>query len=311
MAIAGVCVTDRYFTRAPGKVKAVRRNTWAVKPYNVEVAFRSIQRRHGKGGFTATFVVALGGIAALSYQHFFGGPQPRILTRATAARAISATAEFQHRTKIGFELGREEAVFPGACHEFRFAPAHEAAFETALHTGMMQFSPWGDPNRAIPFGSITDPGSFDLATAQMLVDFVGQCTKQDAVKGAGDYELNAGDGLTVEVTGIRPEGEKRIVIFRWYFSRLNDFAKALPRIENQTRNQRSDARLTEHERSIAPSWRGIGKFAPYDSGWRLERLELIQGDWNFHWEYGPNWPDPSFNWHTFDEDKNRPEAIVK
>jgi hypothetical protein len=276
--------------------------------YNVEVALPQFgDRRTGKSHFASLTAVALAGIMVLFlYQYFLGGPQPWILTRQTASRAIAATAEFQHRTKIKFELGREEAVFPGACHEFRFAPAQEPDFQNALRSGIMQFSAWGDPNRPVPFGWISDPGSFDLATGEMLVDQVGQCAKQVEVKGAGDYELTAGEDLRVEVSGITRDGDKRIVEFRWYFSRLNPFARALPRIENQTRNQKNDGRITEHERLIAPSWRGVGTFARYDYGWRLESIDFTrEKDWNFHWEYGPSWPDPSFNWHTFDEGKNR------
>src|SRR5665213_2580511 len=220
----------------------------APRPYNVKVAPAQVQGWHSSNRQFAWVLalVLIGIVALLSYQYFLGGPEPRVLTRETASRAIAATAEFQHKTTIAFELGREEAVFPGACHEFRFSPAHETAFQNALRTGVMQFSAWGDASRPIPFGWITNPGSFDLATGGMLVDNVGPCTKHDEVKGAGDYELIAGEGLMIEVSGLRPDGDKKIVAFRWYFSRLSAFAKALPRTENQTRYQRDDARITEH-----------------------------------------------------------------
>src|SRR5215469_15488116 len=65
--------------------------------------------------------------------HFcFWKRRPYVLIRFSAARAIEATAEFQHKTKLYFEVAQLEGAIPGACHNFEFSPDKIALFKQYL-----------------------------------------------------------------------------------------------------------------------------------------------------------------------------------
>ena len=232
----------------------------------------------------------------------FDGPHPRIPTRASAAKAIEATAEFQHKTKLSFEIGQEESAIAG-CHNFEFAPEHVTTFRHYLETGVMEFSPKGGL-RGPPFTE-TSEGSIGLTDAGFLVDHIELCESRPLTETTGAYELTLGKPI-VEVTGIRKQGSRALVDFRWHFESLNEVGRSLPRVQTAREQQTSDERLTAGEKSLAPFWTGLAEFASYDDGWRVEKIEFRSGKLSdFRWEYGPAWPDPSFNWNAFDESQNR------
>jgi hypothetical protein len=103
--------------------------------------------------------------------------RPYVLTRLTAARAIEATAEFQHKTKLYFTIGQAEAIIPPSCHNFEFSPDKISIFKHYLATGAMQFSPYR--NQIPPFGlpSLT---SLQLSTEDehLLIDKIDVRTRK-------------------------------------------------------------------------------------------------------------------------------------
>jgi hypothetical protein len=54
--------------------------------------------------------------------------------------ASQATAEFQHKTKLFFQVGLSEGVFPGACHNFDVSPERIEVLNRYLRSGAMRFS---------------------------------------------------------------------------------------------------------------------------------------------------------------------------
>jgi len=124
----------------------------------------------------------------------------------------------------------------------------------------------------------------------------------------GAYELTLGNPV-VEVTGIRKDGGRGFVDFRWHFDSVNDVGRSLPGVANQREQQRSDDYLSAAEKSLAPFWIGSAEFASYDDGWRVEKINLCSGKLSdFHWEYGPDWPDPSFKLGGI---RRKPKPLLK
>lgn len=230
------------------------------------------------------------------------GPHPLILTRTSAAKAIQSTSEFQHKTKLRFEIGQFEALIPPSCNNFAFVPEHVAMFKQYLKTGAMQFSPYG--HQSPPF-RVASAGTYDLADSlQLLIRRIDICGERPVRETDGEYELTIGDP-GVEVTGIRKIGAKGLVDFRWRFNSLNEVGRSLIARQKETWEMR-DSHLTAEEKLRIPFWIGSAEFASYDDGWRVVKIDLTSHNVSdLKWEYGPDWPDPSFNWNAFDENKNR------
>ena len=246
---------------------------------------------------TLAIILAIPAIA----DYLFGGTHPRVLIRFTASRAIAAAAEFQHKTTLYFEIGEFESFLPDACHNFEFAPQHVSNFTKYLETGIMKFKQrW---NQLPPF-STASSGSFALETAGFLVDHIDVCAARPAISTTGAYELAAGRPI-VQVSGIRSQGNRAFADFRWHFTPLNNIVRQLPLVQNTRAQQVGDGHLTPEEKAIAPYWSGSAEFAKYDDGWRVVAIDLKSGRLWERWEYGPDWPDPQFNWNAQDEHNNR------
>jgi hypothetical protein len=249
------------------------------------------------------------------------------LTRSSAASAIEATAEFQHKTKLVFEIGQLQTGVPGVCRTYGFSPDHALIFAQYLAAGVMKFQAWGnnDQPEGVTEGSDISrrPLSALLASAFMRdpstasIDMVGpsvnllteshadRCGHQPLTEQTGTYELSLGNSVVV-VTGIKRDGNRAFVEFRWHFDSLNEVGKLLPRLRNQIEYQQADEHLSVAERATAPFWIGTSELQEYDDGWRVSKIELNAGKAAyFKWEYGPTWPDPEFNWKTPDENLNR------
>lgn len=216
-----------------------------------------------------------------------GCNRPCILTRLTAAKAIESTAEFQHKTKLYFEINQAEALVPGVCHNFGFAPDKAHLFEEYRKKGDLQFSKFGNQSPPYPFPA--GAGSLDLSLdsgGKFLTDDIQPCTPRGAKDDTGAYELRIGMPV-VEVNGIREDGNRAHVDFNWHFESLNEVGRAvLPPPTTHTFSN------------------GRAELVKYDDGWRVVSIEL-NGKAYPDWRYGPEkWPDPNFNWHTFDEDEN-------
>ena len=232
----------------------------------------------------------------------FRRPHPYFLTRFGAARAIGATAEFQHKSKLSFEIGQGESFIPEVCHDFDVSPERIAAFNQYLKTGAMKFSPYGNQIPPFPPASV---GSIDLSVSSgFLVDHIDHCKVRPVTERTGAYELTPGIPI-VTVTGIREEGGRAFVDVRWHFEPLNEVVRSLPRVQATREQQIRDEHLTAADKSIAPFWVGSAEFTKYDDGWRVVAIKLDSGKMFERWEYGPQWPDHSFNWNAFDEQANR------
>jgi hypothetical protein len=240
-------------------------------------------------------------VLAGGYHVLFEGPRPRILMRCTAAEAIEATAEFQHKTKLFFEVSQAEGVFPGVCHNFEFAPEKAEIMRQYLKTGAMKFAAYRNQTPPFPIASL---GSIDLQMSNFLTDDIDSCRARQISDRTGAYELSLGRPM-VEVTGIRKEGGHASVDFRWHFEALNPVGRSLPRVQSTELAQQGDDHLTTKEKSIAPFWPGSADLRNYDDGWRVVTVNLgPTTPGGQRWEYGPEWPDPRFNWGAFDESQN-------
>jgi hypothetical protein len=234
----------------------------------------------------------------------FWRERPYVLIRFTAARAIEATAEFQHKTKFYFEVAQAEGAIPGACHNFEFSPDEISTFKHYLATGAMEFFHYG--NQSPPFHPVS-AGSLALSDKQFLVDNIERCRSREVKETTGSYELTLGKAV-IEVTGIRKEGNRASVEFLWHFETLNKIGRALSAIQIAKEAQTTDERTTREEKARAPSWLGTAELTKYDDGWKVLNVKFLESpSWPWtRWEYGPEeWPDPYFNWHTFDESENR------
>jgi hypothetical protein len=228
----------------------------------------------------------------------FGKPHPYVLIRLSAANAIESTAQFQHKTKLFFAVNEAEAVIPDVCHNFEFAADKGTTVDRYLKTGMMKFNPYG--NQSAPFPP-AELGSLDLSLSDvgLLVDHIDVCKPHEVTKTTGAYELSLGKPV-VNVTGIRKDGDQAHVDFTWHFESLTKLGHMLPRVQALNEMEQNDGHLSPSQRADAPFWTGVAEFTKYDDGWRLVTLNLETGGWN----YGPHWPDPYFNWNTFDENQN-------
>jgi hypothetical protein len=103
-------------------------------------------------------------------------------------------------------------------------------------------------------------------------------------------------------THIRKDDYRAHVDFTWHFKSLNPVGRTL--LQGARDMELHDDRLPESARVNAPFFNGTAELVKYDDGWRVISINLT-GRWFPEWRYGPeNWPDPDFNWHTFDEDEN-------
>jgi len=176
------------------------------------------------------FVTIVGPLLAGGLYFSFWRERPYVLMRFSAARTIEATAEFQHKTKLFFVIGQAEGAIPPSCHNFEFAPDKIAIFKHYRATGAMQFSPYG--NQLPPFPPVTE-GSLTLSTIneRFLVDDIDECQARKVKETTGAYELALGKAVVAEVTGIRKEGNRAVVDFKWRFESLNEVGPALPEIQ--------------------------------------------------------------------------------
>jgi hypothetical protein len=236
------------------------------------------------------------------YHVLFEGPHPYVLMRFTAASAIGSTAEFQHKTKLLFEINQAESVVPGVCHNFEFSPGKVEIIRRYLKTGAMKFSAYRNQIQPFPAPSL---GSSDLTTSGFLEDHIDSCKARPVSDSTGAYELGLGRPI-VEVTGIRKESGRAFVDFRWHFESLNAVGRFLVQVQLTEEAEHRDEHLTAEEKSIAPFWPGSAELRKYDDGWRVLTINLgPTRPGGERWEYGPEWPDPSFNWGAFDESENR------
>jgi hypothetical protein len=233
----------------------------------------------------------------------FGGAHPYVLTRYTAANAIEATAQFQHKTKLLFRINQAEGVIPGICHNFEFSPEKTSMVNQYLRSGTMKFSAYG--NQIPPFPPAT-AASLELSLSDIgfIVDHVDSCKAREVTKMTGVYELSLGRAV-VEATGIRKDGNRAYVDFKWHFESLSKLGRSLPRVQITKKMEQDNEHLTAEEKSTAPFWTGSAELTKYDDGWRVVILTLSSGRFSWEdWDYGPDWPDPDFNWNTFDENEN-------
>lgn len=248
--------------------------------------------------------IALLVVVTLGFSALFGPPHPYVLAGFTAGAAIEATAEFQHKTKVFFQIGQAEGLFPGVCENFDFSPEHVGVFKHYLKTGAMRFSPALSQTPPIPNASLATSDLYH-SSPRFLVDNIDDCRERPVTESTGAYELTLGNPI-VEITGIRKGGGRAAVEFRWHFESLNSIGRFLVQVQATEERQKSDERLTAAEKAIAPFWTGTAEFVDYADGWRVTTIDF---DINLHyvqpWPYGPTWPDPAFNWNAFDEDQNR------
>jgi len=105
------------------------------------------------------------------------------------------------------------------------------------------------------------------------------------------------------VNGIRREGNRAFVDFAWHFESLDELGRKFT--EDTKEMEIRDKRVADDAKSTTPFWVGSAELAKYDDGWRVLTIKLDLWDRPDCWHYGPpKWPDPSFNWGTFDEDEN-------
>lgn len=264
------------------------------------------------------FWVVIAAVAVGTLYFCFWRERPYVLIRFTAGRAIEATAEFRHKTKLQFAVARWEALSPGTCEDFSFLPEKLPRVNEYLQAGTMKFFPF--PQYSPKYSPIQSvDGSMDLSVlmdsagsvdpslrkSKLLLRQVLSCDslfKSDPT--AGSYEVNLGEAV-VQITEIRTNGNQALVDFRWHFESLNEMGQALQGIQSTRLRQTDDPHLTAEEKSIAPFWTGVAEFAKYDDGWRVVKINLESSRAFERWEYGPHWPDPDFNWNAFDEDENR------
>jgi hypothetical protein len=218
-----------------------------------------------------------------------GCNRPYILIRPTAAKAIEATAEFQHKTKLYFEINQAAAPFPGVCHNFAFARDKIFMFNGYREKGELKFHKLG--SQSPPYRWPASAGSLDLSRdsfGKLLTDEIEPCASRQPNGDTGAYELKLGDPV-VEVNGIRKDGNRAHVDFTWHFESLNEVGRIL---------------LQGTKGSRSYFWNGAAELVEYDDGWRVVAIDLT-GIGHFKWRYGTEeWPDPNFNWGTFDEDEN-------
>jgi hypothetical protein len=234
-----------------------------------------------------------------------GCNRPYVLTRFTAAQAIEATAEFQHKTKLYFEIGQAEGVVPGVCHNFQFAPEKAQSFEEYRKSGKLQLQAFGNQGPPYPPAS---QGSLDLSLESgggFLVDQIAECKPRTVTPATGAYELTIGDAVVV-VNGIRKNGNRAHIDFTWHFRSLNQVGRSLPVVQGTRNMELHEDRLPLSARQNAPFWNGSAQLMKYDDGWRVVSIDLnVKNVVPPQWVYGPeNWPDPSFKWNAFDEDQN-------
>lgn len=137
---------------------------------------------------------------------------------------------------------------------------------------------------------------------KFLTDDIEPCTPRQVKADTGAYELRIGKPV-VEVSGIRKDDDRAHVDFTWHFKSLNQVGRTL--LQGTRDMELTDDRLPESARVNAPFFNGTAELVKYDDGWRVISINLTGRWFPGVWLYGPeNWPDPDFNWHTFDEIEN-------
>jgi hypothetical protein len=268
--------------------------------------------QHGRG--EVTFVLCLLGLVFLIVVGigpvFLGqGPvvlnalqdRPWILTRGTAATAINRSAQFRHKTKLRFEITQAEGFISGVCHNFDFEPTKLPVVKAYHKAGTIKFSAYR--NQMPPFPG-PSTGSIDLSIgdSRFLSDHIEPCKTREVASTTGAYEVSLGKTV-VEVTGIQKNGSQAVVYFRWHFESINEIGQALPRVQIAREQEMGDPHLTSEEKAIAPFWTGSAEFSNYDDGWRIANMKFSAEPWD-EWAYGPDWPDPEFDW-GWNENENR------
>ncbi len=258
--------------------------------------------RSGGNGLIVAGVLGL--IAfALIFNWVFYRTRPYVLTRFTAAHAIESTAQFQHKTKLFFEVGQFEGIVEGVCHNFEFSPKKIRLESRYRGDGAMKFSKYGNQRPPFPVASA---GTYELSEVDdpLLIDHIESCKERKVTERTGAYELTLGNPVVV-VNGIRREGNRAFVDFSWRFESINQVGRTLGRIRGTKQFETDDPQLTAQEKSAAPFWDGTAELVKYDDGWRVVTVELQHTSRLSHdWDYSSEWPDPNFNWSTFDEDEN-------
>jgi hypothetical protein len=158
----------------------------------------------------------------------------------------------------------------------------------------------------LPDSGPPSTGSLDLSISDdgFLTDDIDSCKTREVGPMTGAYELTLGKPV-VNVNGIREEGKRAFVDFTWHFESLNEVGKSLPQIRSTYQMEIDQEHMTADEKSSAPFWTGRAELVKYDDGWRVVTIALSSRGFAWDgWEYGPNWPDPHFNWNAFDEDEN-------
>jgi len=226
-----------------------------------------------------------------------GCDHPAILTRTTAASAIEATAELQHKTKLRFLIGQAEGVVEGVCHNFTFRPESKPLIEQYLKAGQLKFFPYGSqsPPFDLDYGYSND---LALDADGLLADNIQPCVTKKVTSETGEYELTIGNPI-VEVNGILKSGNDAHVDFTWHFDSLSKIGKSLGFIQGLRESEKNESHFSEVERSKAPFWNGTAEMARYDDGWRVVSINMPWG-----YSFSQRWPDPDFNWGTSDEDQN-------
>jgi hypothetical protein len=128
---------------------------------------------------------------------------------------------------------------------------------------------------------------------------------RDVTKTVGVYEVRLGKPI-VNTTGIQRDGSQAIVDFTWHFESTNEIGQAVSRLRATQELEIGDPHTTADQKSTAPFWTGSAAFTKYDDGWRIGTIKFTSASsatW-CAWEYGPDWPDPDFNWNGFDENEN-------
>jgi len=144
----------------------------------------------------------------------------------------------------------------------------------------------------------------DDLSPQFLARRIDVCKVRPVADTTGEYELTLGNPV-LEVLGIRRSSDRALVDFRWHFESLNEIGRVLPGVQATREQQTSDDHLTPEEKAIAPFWTGLAELAKYEDGRRVLSVKLDSGRIWERWQYGPEWPDPYFNWNAFDENQNR------
>jgi len=127
-------------------------------------------------------------------------------------------------------------------------------------------------------------GTLRLSDSDWLTETIDRCQNRPVAPDTGLDEFAVGSPRVI-VNGIIEDGKKAHVDFEWVFSSVSAVGKSLGLGED----------LSQFG---SKTFHGTAQMVEYDDGWRIVALKLTG------WDYGPEWPDPEFNWGAFDEDEN-------